>query len=297
MLRRVIEVDEPIDVVATVRAVTPRALRSRGGSSGEVWWVGTSPTGSASLRIVAEGNRITGEAWGPGAEWALGRLGDLCGADDDVSGFAPGPGLVDQLHRRHAGLRMGRTGQVFAALLPVILGQRVTSDAARRSYRSISRAYGTMAPGPAEAWVAPSAEVVAGLDSPALHPHGVERARADVIIEAARRARRLEEAVTMAPDQAYRRLTAVRGIGPWTAGHVMGRALGDADAVPIGDYHLPNMVAWALAGEPRADDTRMLELLEPYRPHRRRVIVLLKLARITAPAFGPRRAVPDFTRS
>jgi 3-methyladenine DNA glycosylase/8-oxoguanine DNA glycosylase len=154
-----------------------------------------------------------------------------------------------------------------------------------------------MAPGPVEAWVAPSAEVVAGLDSPALHPHGVERARADVIIEAARRARRLEEAVTMAPDQAYRRLTAVRGIGPWTAGHVMGRALGDADAVPIGDFHLPNMVAWALAGEPRADDTRMLELLEPYRPHRRRVIVLLKLARITAPAFGPRRAVPDFTRS
>ena len=297
MSRRVLHVDEPIDVVTTVRAITPRAVRSQGGSPGEVWWVAASPVGAASLRIVADGARITGEAWGPGSEWALDRLDDLCGVHDELSGFVPGNGLVAQLHRRHAGLRMGRTCQVFAALLPVILGQRVTSDAARRSYRSISRTFGTTAPGPVEAWVPPSAEVVAGLDSPVLHPHGVERARADVIIEAARRARRLEEAVAMVPDEAYRRLTAVRGIGPWTAGHVMGQALGDADSVPIGDFHLPNMVAWALAGEPRADDTRMLELLEPYRPHRRRVVVLLKLAKITAPAFAPRRAVPDFTRS
>lgn len=296
MSRRVLEVAEPIDVVATVRAVTPRAVR-RNGPAGEVWWVGNAPEGVASLRIVADGRRITGEAWGPGAEWALDRMGALCGVDDDVSGFAPGGGLVAELHRRHTGLRMGRTGQVFAALLPVILGQRVTSDAARRSYRSIARTFGTRAPGPIDAWVPPPAEVVARLGPSELHRHGVERARAEIVVEAARRGRRLEEAVAMTPAEALRRLTAVRGIGPWTAGHVMGVALGDADAVPIGDYHLPNMVAWALQREPRAGDSRMLELLEPYRPHRRRVIVLVKLARITAPAFGPRRAVTDFTDS
>jgi hypothetical protein len=47
-------------------------------------------------------------------------------------------------------------------------------------------------------------------------------------------------------------------------------------------------VSWALAGEPRADDARMLELLEPYRGHRGRVIRLIVSAGITAPRYGPR---------
>jgi 3-methyladenine DNA glycosylase/8-oxoguanine DNA glycosylase len=65
-------------------------------------------------------------------------------------------------------------------------------------------------------------------------------------------------------------------------------AMGDPDAVPVGDYHLPSMVAWSLAGEPRADDARMLELLEPYRGHRGRVIRLLVAGGSAAPRRGPR---------
>ena len=56
----------------------------------------------------------------------------------------------------------------------------------------------------------------------------------------------------------------------------------------IGDYHLPHQVSWALTGEPRGDDARMLELLEPYRGHRGRVIRLLEAGGVTAPRFGPR---------
>ena len=54
-------------------------------------------------------------------------------------------------------------------------------------------------------------------------------------------------------------------------------ALGDSDAVATGDLHLPHMVAWALAGERRGSDERMLELLEPFRGHRARVLRLLLL--------------------
>ena len=78
-----------------------------------------------------------------------------------------------------------------------------------------------------------------------------------------------------------------------TSGHVMGVAWGDRDAVPVGDFHLPNTVAWTLAGEPRADDDRMLELLEPYRPHRRRVVTLLKRSGASAPKYGPKTGVVD----
>ncbi len=107
--------------------------------------------------------------------------------------------------------------------------------------------------------------MVAGLRYEDLHPFGVERARASTVIEAARRMGRLGAITGLGFEDGYRRLGAVRGIGPWTAGIVMGAACGDPDAVPIGDYHLPNLVAWVLAGEPRADDDRMLALLEPYR--------------------------------
>ena len=46
----------------------------------------------------------------------------------------------------------------------------------------------------------------------------------------------------------------------------------------VGDYHLPNLVGSVLAGERGGDDARMLELLEPYRPHRARVIRLIESA-------------------
>ena len=73
-------------------------------------------------------------------------------------------------------------------------------------------------------------------------------------------------------------------------------ALGDADAVSVGDYHLPNLVAWALAGEPRADDARMLELLEPFRGQRGRVIRLVAAGGGGAPRRGPRMPLPAHRR-
>jgi 3-methyladenine DNA glycosylase/8-oxoguanine DNA glycosylase len=92
-------------------------------------------------------------------------------------------------------------------------------------------------------------------------------------------------------SDAYRRLTSVPGIGPWTAAEVGVRALGDVDAVSVGDFHLPNLVAFALAGEPRGTDARMLALLEPYRGQRARVVRLLELSGVRAPRYGPRLSV------
>ncbi len=95
---------------------------------------------------------------------------------------------------------------------------------------------------------------------------------------------------------ARRRLTLVPGVGAWTAAEVALVALGDPDAVSVGDFHLPNQVAYALAGEARADDARMLELLEPYRGHRGRVIRLLGCSGINAPRYGPRLPLADIAR-
>jgi 3-methyladenine DNA glycosylase/8-oxoguanine DNA glycosylase len=85
----------------------------------------------------------------------------------------------------------------------------------------------------------------------------------------------------------------VPGIGPWTVAEVLRVSFGDADAVSIGDYHIPSLVAWALAGERKADDARMLELLEPYRGHRGRVQRLLEVSGIYPERRGPRLAPRD----
>jgi 3-methyladenine DNA glycosylase/8-oxoguanine DNA glycosylase len=173
----------------------------------------------------------------------------------------------------------------------------VTTKESHRGYRRLVDTHGEPAPGPGNLRLPPSPATLAELPYFAYHPFGIERKRADIIRRVAGRADRLEEIVTMSHDDAVRRLMAFEGVGPWTTAFVMATALGDADAVPVGDYHLPNMVAWALAGEPRADDARMLELLEPYRGHRGRVIRLLKQAGVHAPKYGPRSTVRSVERN
>ena len=91
-------------------------------------------------------------------------------------------------------------------------------------------------------------------------------------------------------------LESITGIGPWSSAIVAQRAFGDPDAVIVGDYHLPNIVAFNLAGEPRATDDRMLELLEPYRGQRGRVVALLALGGRHAPRRGPGRRLRDISR-
>ena len=249
--------------------------------------------GNVALALRRETESVVAEAWGPGAAAELEMVPRLLGLDDDPSSFSPAPGPVRDLVRNNRGLHLGSTGRVVEALVPAILGQRVTSQGAKRSYHSLVGALGEPAPGPAGLRVPPPPEQLAALDYEEFHRHGIERSRALIVREVARRAKRIEEISTMGRAAAYDRLNAIRGIGPWTAGHVMGVAWGDRDAVPVGDFHLPNSVSWLLAGEPRADDARMLELLEPYRPHRRRVVVLIKRGHIAAPRYGPKSPVQD----
>jgi 3-methyladenine DNA glycosylase/8-oxoguanine DNA glycosylase len=153
-----------------------------------------------------------------------------------------------------------------------------------------------VAPGPEAAAglrVALSAREWALLPSWEWHRAGVDPKRSATVVRAARLAARLEEASGFDHEAAFARLTAVPGVGIWTAAETLQRSNGDADAVSVGDFHLPNLVGWALAGRARSDDAQMLELLEPYRPHRYRVCRLLGLAGARAPRFGPRLTPND----
>jgi 3-methyladenine DNA glycosylase/8-oxoguanine DNA glycosylase len=296
----VFEVTGPLDLRRTLRPLDLLPGPTRIDGSGEAWRAMYTSAGPATVRLrTAPGGgttRVEATAWGPGAAAALAAAPALVGGHDDPSVLVPQHPVVSDLQRRFRGLRLGRTGAVFDALVPAVLGQKVAGAEAVRSWVRLVRAHGTPAPGPVDLLLPPGADVLATLPYHAYHGFGIERRRAAVIIEAARHVRRLGALADGGPAGAARVLQALPGVGPWTAALVVGAALGDPDAVPVGDYNLPNTVAWALAGEPRADDDRMLALLEPYRGQRRRVLVLLKAAGIQAPRFGPRHALRTIER-
>jgi len=261
----------------------------------EAWRATRTPFGPATTRLRLLRGELEAEAWGPGAEWALAGVADLVGENDRPELLEPRHRLIRELQHRNPGLRLARSRAVFEALVPVVIEQKVIGLEARRAYRALLRHFSEPAPGPAPLLLPPSPERVAATPYWDFHPMGIERRRAETLIRCARVARRLEEAAEMAAPQARARLLAVHGVGPWSAGHVGLTALGDPDAVPIGDYHLPHLVTWALAGEERGSDERMLELLEPYIGQRGRVVTLLLTGVGAAPRRGPRLPLRNLT--
>jgi len=254
-----------------------------------VWRATRTPAGPVTVHLRSLGSStLRVRAWGPGSEPALAGVVELVGGQDDPAAFLPLHPILAETVRRHPGLRLPRTRRVLEALVPAILEQKITGVEARRIYRSLVRGHGEPAPGPAGLWLQPAASVLAGLPYYAYHTIGLERRRAEVIRGAARQAARLEAAPS--PAHLERLLRAIPGVGPWTAAEVLRVAWGAPDAISLGDYHIPNLVAWALAGEARADDARMLELLEPYRGQRGRVQRLLEASGVRIPRFGPRTA-------
>jgi len=290
VIRRRLALRGPLELGATLGPLvhgrgdlTIRLTRS------EAWVAMRLGQGSATVHLATDGAAaLAVEAWGEAAEAALDGVPYLVGESDEPERFRAAHSVLRDLQRRHPGLRLPMTRRPFASLLPAILEQKVTGTEAFRSYAALLRAHGEPAPGPAGLVLPPSARTLAALPYHAFHPIGVERRRADVIRRAASRADWLDAATD--PGELDRRLRSMQGIGPWTAAEVLRTAWGDPDAVSIGDYHLPSVVSWALAGEPRATDERMLEILAPYAGQRGRVQRLLEVGRIPPPRYGPRYA-------
>lgn len=268
----------------------PTQRRERDGS---LWRATRTPDGPASCRLQQEAGQVRVQAWGPGAAWVLEQVPQLLGVAAEEFGHP----LLDRVLRQYPGVRIPCSARVFESLVPAVLEQKVTGKEAREAYVRLVRRYGGPAPGPGPSGllVPPSPEVWRQVPSWEWHRAGVDPRRMRTVQAAARVASRLEESVGMGREDAYARLTAVPGIGEWTAAEVAVRALGDTDAVSVGDYHLAGFVGWALVGRP-VDDAGMLELLEPWRPRRAHAVRLLELSGISSPRFGPRLTVQDHRR-
>jgi 3-methyladenine DNA glycosylase/8-oxoguanine DNA glycosylase len=290
---RLLKVSGALDLKRTLR---PLGL-AWSARSDEGWWRAMrTPEGPGTALVRRSADGVAVDAWGPGAGWIVEGASELLGLHDDPSVWVPEHPKVWALHRRSPGIRFGKTRMVFEAAVVAVLGQKVTGKEAAMGLVGMTRRFSEPAPGPHPGlWLPPPAKRLAEAAYHDFHDLGIEKKRADTVRRLAAAADRIDRVASAPVAEARRFLARFPGVGEWTVAEALVVSHGDVDAVSVGDYHLKNIVSWHLAGEERGSDQRMLELLEPFRPHRARVVRLLEQA--GAPQRkGARLAVRGFRR-
>jgi 3-methyladenine DNA glycosylase/8-oxoguanine DNA glycosylase len=293
---------EPVDLGLTVGPIQ-RGSRDPCLRIGrrDLWRAQHTPDGPATLhvRVDSSGAGAVASAWGSGAAYAIEHAPRLIGCDDDPASFSTDHPLVSQLVRQCRGLRLMAADVVYDIAMAAVIEQRVTGFEARRSWIRLARRHGEPAPAagrdgvPEDLRTPPAPDAVGALREVELRALDLEARRAGALMRVAGDARGLQRAAALGSEVLDRRLRSIGGIGPWTSEIVVQQVLGDADRVAVGDWHLPGLVGFALAGDAGADDERMLELLEPFRPHRGRVVRLLLAAGPAPQRTAARAEIPD----
>ncbi len=248
------------------------------------------------MRVRRDRGAVIGDAWGAGARWLLSRLEAISGLEDHPEGFRTDDPVVHELHRSNPGLRFGRSDLVFGSLLAAICGQKVTGREAAAALRGLSRRFGSPAPGPdPRLRLPPEPAVMAKAPYYDYHRLHLEKRRADLIRIVSSDATRIDRLAETSPGEAATFLKGIPGIGEWTTAKTLEVSHGDPDQVAVGDFHFKHIVVHHLTGKDRGTDEEMLQLLEPFRPHRGRVIRLLHTLG-HEPKFGPRLSPRDITR-
>ncbi len=249
-----------------------------------------TPDGPVTLVVEVRDGTAHATAHGPGAQWQIERVPDLLGLFDEgaviPAGLHP---VVDEAVKAQPWPRFIKTHDVLGALIPIILGQKVTGHEQVRSFSRLARLVPQTAPGPfADLLLPPAPETVAGASLDELQGCGILRPQARTLKEVCRHRKKLTRLGQEDEETLRTLLPKIAGIGPWTVSCLFSQTRGDADAVVVGDFHLPHAVVHALTGRARGSDEEMLALLEPFRGQRARVVRLLLRHKGPEPSFGPR---------
>ena len=254
-------------------------------------WRSTNTTeGSATYRVQWKPGVVVATAWGDGAELVLEHMPDLLGLNDKPEEFSTTDPFVSQLVKAHGVVRLSKGRRIIEELIGTILGQRVTTGEQFSAFRRIVFQHSERAPGPKKLWLPPCPTRLRKLRPFEIQGDDLDRKRAATVLRACVHYKKLDKRQHLPAEEVAAFLQKIPGIGPWTAIGTVIATHGWADGVIVGDYHIPHMVTFALAGEPRGTDERMLELLEPFKGHRQRVVRYIYRAGIRAPRYGARRA-------
>jgi 3-methyladenine DNA glycosylase/8-oxoguanine DNA glycosylase len=259
-----------------------RRVRALRGGANALAIAFTPKAGVVKVDVLASGETSTEDV-----ERAIEAARGMAAVDDDPSellAMVRDHPVLGKAARR-SDPRIPRTPTLFETFATAVIEQLVTGFEARNAIRRLWWQAGEAIPG-TKLRAAPTATAVRRVPMWRLREMGIGARRAATLREGAIRGPALERLRQDDPERAIEKLTSLPGVGPWTANYVARDALGWADAVPVGDFHAPGFVTRALMGEEGGDD-EMVEALEPFRPHRARVVLLIE-AGLTGPFRVPK---------
>jgi DNA-3-methyladenine glycosylase II len=179
-------------------------------------------------------------------------------ADETMSRLVDGVGAIDEAQRV-----AGRPADAYGALVRSIVGQQLSTKAARAIYGRLLELFGGKTPTPQRLLDAdPEAIRAAGLSRPKV---GYLRSLAEHVISGDLD---LEHFDSMSDEEVTREITAVKGLGQWSADMFLMFHLGRPDVLPVGDLGVRRAVqrAYGLETMPSAEELEALG--ERWRPYR-----------------------------
>ncbi len=206
---------EPYDFFETTRwlrmGVRDPTLRRDGTA---LWRTAHTAEGPVTVRLVP-GMHLQADAWGPGAAAVMQDIPRWAGLHEDAWTLPPHP-VVDRLLRAHPGVRLTDTGDVFEAMVSVVLQQLVTWEHAAMTWRRLCDAHGAPAPGPGptDLRLSPTPAAIRAAGTMRLEAVGIGGKQARTLMTVAGVAHAMQRARGMDTPEATAWLQKVRGIGP-----------------------------------------------------------------------------------
>ena len=237
-----VEIPEPFDFeLSTAR------FRAFGLDRATVWEDGAlyRAVGGREVRIAAADGGVDVDPLDADTEAVVRRV---LGFDFDLLAFsmwAAGEERLAPLVVRFAGFRPTLAPDPFEMLVGAITAQQVSLFAAVAIRNRLVERLGERV---GRVWAFPPRERLAAASEEELFALGFSRRKAEYVIGLARSDVDLDALALLPDEEVKARVTAVRGLGEWTADWFLARYLGRARAWPAGDLALRKAVR-ALYGD------------------------------------------------
>ena len=201
-------------------------------------------------------------------------LKQLKGSDPVMAALIDRLGPLDEEQRRR-----GRPAEPYAALVRSIVGQQLSTKAARTIYERLVALFHDHTPTPEELLKADTDKMrAAGLSRPKI---SYLRSLAEHVISGELELDRLTE---LPDEEVTEQLTAVKGLGQWTADMFLIFHLGRPDVLPVGDLGVRRAVEREYGLPDLPDAAQLTEIAEPWRPSRSLASLYLWRSLDNAPA-------------
>jgi DNA-3-methyladenine glycosylase II len=156
-----------------------------------------------------------------------------------------------------------RPSDAYGALVRSIVGQQLSTKAARSIYGRLEELFGGHTPTPAELLEA---------DPETVRQVGLSRPKVAYLRDLAQQVEdgdlELDRLAELPDEEVTAQLTAVKGLGQWTADMFLIFHLGRPDVLPVGDLGIRRAAQVAYGLDELPDPAALERIGEPWRPYR-----------------------------